>query len=102
DLYGKVTINAPGGSKFSFFGFNNNDRVSYESAADLDWTQGGGGLNFVLVPAGSAVFIRGHLNGSRYELNFRETGLPERTSVIAGGDMGFDFTFFQKNESQID
>ena len=102
DLYGKITINSPGGSKFSFFGFNNNDRVSYESAADLDWSQGGGGMNFVLVPAGSAVFIRGHLNGSRYALNFQEIGLPIRTSVIAGGDMGFDFTFFQKNESQID
>lgn len=92
DLYGKVTINAPGGSKFSFFGFNNNDRVSYEGAADLDWSQGGGGMNFVLVPAGSAVFIRGHLNGSRYALNFQEIGLPVRKSVIAGGDMGFDFS----------
>jgi hypothetical protein len=102
DLYGKVTLNAQGGSKFSFFGFSNNDKVKYTNVADLAWRQAGGGMNFVLVPIGSPVFIRGHLNASNYSLSFLEQGLPERTSSIGGADLGFDFTFFQKNEGQID
>lgn len=102
DLYGKITLNAPGGSKFSFFGFNNNDKVKYTNVADLAWSQAGGGANFVLIPSGSSVFIRGHLNASNYSLSFLEQGLPERTSSIGGADLGFDFTFFQKNEGQVD
>jgi hypothetical protein len=35
-------------------------------------------------------------------LSFLEKGLPERTSSIGGADLGFDFTFFQKNEGQLD
>jgi hypothetical protein len=102
DLYGKITLNAHGGSKFSFFGFNNVDRVKYSDIADLNWVQSGGGMNFVLIPTGSPVFIRGHFNVSRYALNFDEVNVPERTSSIGGADLGFDFTFFQKNEGQID
>lgn len=102
DLYGKITLNAQGGSKFSFFGFNNNDKVKYTDVANLDWVQSGGGMNFVLVPQGSPVFIRGHLNASRYALNFDEQNQPLRSSSIGGADLGFDFTFFQKNEGQID
>lgn len=102
DLYGKITVNSPGGSKFSFFGFNNNDNVTYTGAADLSWQQSGGGMNFVLVPSSSSVFIRGHLNASKYGLKFAEIGQNERSSSIAGADLGFDFTYFQKNESQLD
>jgi len=102
DLYGKITVNSTGGSKFSFFGFNNTDQVKYTDLADLNWTQSGGGMNFVLVPQGSPVFIRGHINASRYALSFLETGSPERTSSIGGADLGFDFTYFQKNEGQLD
>ncbi|MBP6459961.1 MAG: TonB-dependent receptor [Crocinitomicaceae bacterium] len=102
DFYGKATLNANGGSKFSFFGFKNTDRVSYTNLADLSWTQKGGGMNFLLVPSGSAVFIRGHLNASNYSLGFQEQNAPERKSSIGGAELGFDFTFFQKNEGQMD
>jgi hypothetical protein len=102
DIYGKVTLNANGGSKFSFFGFNNTDRVQYNQLADLEWSQSGGGMNFLLIPAGSPVFIRGHFNLSNYSLKFLEQGSPERNSSIGGADLGFDFTFFQKNEGQLD
>lgn len=102
DIYGKVTLNADGGSKFSFFGFNNNDKVRYTDLADLNWQQSGGGANFVLIPGGSSVFIRGHLNLSRYALEFNEVNSQPRSSSIGGADLGFDFTFFQKNEGQID
>lgn len=102
DIYGKVTINAEGGSKFSFFGFNNNDQVTYDGLADLKWNQKGGGMNFLLIPSGSPVFIRGHFNLSNYSLEFNEFSSNVRTSSIGGADLGFDFTFFQKNEGQID
>jgi hypothetical protein len=102
DLYGKITLGSTGGSKFSFFGFSNTDQVNYNELADLKWSQGGGGMNFILIPSGSPVFIRGHLNGSNYKLSFLEEGLPERTSSISGAELGFDFTFFQKNEGQLD
>lgn len=102
DIYGKVTLNADGGSKFSAYGFNNTDQVKYTDLADLRWNQAGGGMNFVLIPAGSPVFIRGHLNGSRYGLSFLEQNAEERTSSIGGAELGFDFTYFQKNEGQLD
>ena len=102
DLYGKITLSSGGGSKFSFFGFNNNDAVDYSGIANLNFKQSGGGMNFVLVPGGSPVFIRGHLNGSNYETTFKEVGSFERTSKIGGFDLGFDFTYFRKNDSQID
>ncbi|TNE53131.1 MAG: TonB-dependent receptor [Bacteroidetes bacterium] len=102
DLYGKLTFNADGGSKFSAFGFSNRDQVNYVNLADLNWTQSGGGMNFVLIPAGSPVFIRGHLNMSKYALSFLEQNAPERTSSIGGAELGFDFTYFQKNEGQLD
>jgi hypothetical protein len=100
DLYGKVTFNGEGGSKVSVFGFSNQDSVNY-NVADLNWNAAGGGLNFTLVPSSSPIFIRGHVNGSNYETTFLETGQEPRYSKIGGFDLGFDFTFFQKNESEL-
>jgi hypothetical protein len=102
DLYGKITLASGSGSKFSFFGFHNDDAVDYTDLAKLQFQQSGGGMNFVLVPAGSPIFIKGHLNGSKYETTFEETGSAPRTSSIGGVDLGFDFSYFRKNESQID
>lgn len=102
DLYGKITLASGQGSKFSFFGFNNNDNVTYSDIADLNFKQSGGGMNFVLVPSGSPIFIKGHLNGSRYETNFNEIGAKPRSSSIGGFDLGFDFTYFLKKESQVE
>jgi hypothetical protein len=102
DLYGKITLASGQGSKFSFFGFNNNDNVAYTDIADLNFKQSGGGMNFVLVPSGSPIFIKGHLNGSRYETNFNEIGAKPRSSSIGGFDLGFDFTYFLKKESQVE
>jgi len=102
DLYGKVTIAANGGSKFSFYGFHNNDKVNYNEVANLSFQQAGGGMSFVLVPAGSPTFIKGHLNASNYSTTFQEVGAFERNSKIFGADLGFDFSYFLKNESQMD
>jgi hypothetical protein len=100
DLYGKVTFNSDGGSKFSAFGFHNRDSVNY-FVADLDWQSSGGGMNFVLVPSSSPIFIKGHVNGSSFETSFNEVGQEPRYSRIGGFDLGFDFTYFLKNESEM-
>lgn len=100
DGYGKITINADGGSKFSIFGFHNRDSVDY-GIADIDWRATGGGINFILVPSSSPIFIRGHINGSTYRTTFNEVGTPERFSSIGGVDLGFDFTYFLKKDSEF-
>ncbi len=102
DYFGKITLNAGGGSKFSFFGFNNNDKVTYTDLADINFKQKGGGINFIVVPSSSAALIRGHVNTSSYSLGFKEQNMPDRTSSIGGTELGFDFTYFKKNEGQLD
>ncbi len=104
DLYGKITFKGDGGSKFNAFGFYNDDRVNYD-IADIQWTQGGGGINFLLVPQSSPIFVRGHVNGSFYSTSFLEPvdgsdPLP-RSSSIGGFDLGFDFTYFMKNNGEL-
>src|SRR5690554_5288161 len=102
DIYGKITIKNNEGTKFSIFGFSNNDKVNYTNIADLGWNSFGGGLNFRLVPTSSAMIIRGHLNASNYSIGFQEfKGGKERLSEIGGFDLGFDFTYFLKNQSEI-
>tara|TARA_B100000508_G_scaffold141093_1_gene146619 strand:+ start:136157 stop:138541 length:2385 start_codon:yes stop_codon:yes gene_type:complete len=102
DIYGKATIKSPEGSKFSAFGFSNNDAVNYTDIAELNWSSFGGGMNFTLVPNSNPVIIKGHLNASNYEIFFQEeNGAEPRTSSITGFDLGFDFTYFLKNQSEI-
>jgi hypothetical protein len=102
DIYGKFTVKSPEGSKFSAFGFSNNDAVNYTNVADLNWKSYGGGINFTLVPTSNPVIIKGHLNASNYEIFFQEeSGQAPRTSQIGGFDLGFDFIYFLKNQSEI-
>jgi hypothetical protein len=100
DLYGKLTFNSNSGSKFSAFAFHNRDSVNYD-VADLDWKASGGGMNFMLVPSSSSMMINGHVNGSTYETTFTEQETEPRYSKIGGFDLGFDFTYFLKNESEM-
>ncbi len=100
DLYGKMTFTGDGGSKFSAFAFHNRDSVNY-SVADLNWQSSGGGINFLLVPSSSPIFIRGHVNGSNFETTFAEEAQAPRTSSIGGFDLGFDFSYFLKNEGEM-
>lgn len=100
DLYGKVTFMGDGGSKVSVFGFHNRDSVNYQ-IADLNWQASGGGINFLLIPSGSPVFVRGHVNGSNFETTFSESEVEPRYSKIGGFDLGFDFSYFLKNEGEM-
>jgi len=100
DLYGKITFNSKSGSKFSAFGFHNRDSVNY-NIADLNWISSGGGINFMLVPNSSPILIKGHVNGSNYQTTFSENTLEPRYSKIGGFDLGFDFTYFLRNEGEL-
>lgn len=102
DLHAKATIKSGEGSRFSAFGFYNNDQVNYPEIADLNWEAIGGGLNFMLVPSSSKVIVKGKMNISNYEIFFQEEeGMAPRTSSINGFDLGFDFSYFLKNSSEI-
>jgi hypothetical protein len=54
-----------------------------------------------MVPSGSPLFVRGHVNGSNYQTTFTETAQEPRYSKIGGFDLGFDFSYFLKNESEL-
>ncbi|MBW7868490.1 MAG: TonB-dependent receptor [Brumimicrobium sp.] len=102
DIFGKFTIKTPDGSKFNAFGFYNTDKVNYATLADLHWNAYGGGLNFTVVPQNNPVIIKGHLSSSGYDILFQEqNGQAPRYSKIIGFDLGFDFTYFLKNQSEL-
>lgn len=102
DIYSKLSFGGGNGSRFNVFGFHNRDQVNYSALSKYSWTQSGGGLNFLLAPINSKTYIKGNLNVSNYGIALEEEGLPGRSSEITGFDLGFDFTYFLKNEGQID
>ncbi len=95
DIYGKVSLNAPNGSKINFFGFNFNDQVNnYKAISDFSWVSYGGGSNFVLIPGKSPVLIEGNVAYSKYDAKLSETNNPGRSSSIDGFNAGFTFSYF--------
>ena len=95
DIYGKVSINAPNGSKINFFGFSFNDQVhNYLSLSNFGWNSFGGGTNFLVIPGKSPVMIEGNLAYSSYESNMEEVSNQPRYSKINGFNAGFDFSYF--------
>jgi len=99
DLYGKVSLNSPNGSKLNLFGFNFRDQVKYRSVSDLQWNSSGVGSNFVLIPSGSPILIQGNFAYSKYGISLSEENRKPRTSDIDGFNLGLDFTYhIDKNE----
>ena len=95
DVYGKVSLNAPNGSKINFFGFSFNDQVhNYMSLSNYGWNSFGGGTNFLVIPGKSPVMIEGNVAYSSYESNMEETSNQPRYSKINGFNAGFDFSYF--------
>lgn len=95
DIYGKISINAPNGSKVNFFGFNFIDDVNnYKSISSFGWDSYGAGANFVVIPGKSPVLIEGNLAFSDYKAALEEQNNPNRTSSINGFNAGFAFTYF--------
>ncbi len=99
DLYGKVSFNSPNGSKLNLFGFNFNDKVKYRGVSDLLWNSYGGGGNFIVIPGGSPILIKGNFSYSDYRISLEEVNNQPRTSKINGFNMGLNFTYFiNRNE----
>lgn len=94
DLYSKLSINSPTGSKFNVFGFRFNDQVSFYSPASLDWNANGIGGNFVVVPPSSSALINGHFAYSSYQTSLQQTNAKPRSSEINGFNGGIDFDYF--------
>ena len=95
DVYGKVSLNAPNGSKVNFFGFSFNDQVNnYMSLSDFGWKSFGGGTNFLVIPGKAPVMIEGNVAYSSYTSNMKEENSPDRYSNINGFNASFDFSQF--------
>ncbi len=95
DLYSKVSINAPNGSKVNLFGFSFNDQVNnYKSLSDFKWNSWGAGANFLIIPGKAPVMIEGNVAYSSYISSMQERNNPERYSKIDGFNMGFNFNYF--------
>jgi hypothetical protein len=96
DLYGKVSVNSAGGSKFSIFGFDFTDKVNFSDIAQFDWTNTGIGSNFVLVPSASNLLIEGVFAYSNYKINFKNPSNESdaKNSSVNGLNTGFNFTKF--------
>lgn len=99
DYYGKISFNSNNGSKLNLFGFNFNDKVSYKSLQDMNWTSYGGGGNFLLVPQSSPILVNGNFAYSEYDIKMKPELQPQQRSTIKGFNMGMMFTYFMsKNE----
>ncbi len=98
DIYGKVSVNGGNGSKVSLFGFHNQDNADYQSISELKWKSSGGGLNFILVPGGSANLIDGTIAYSEYKITQKEGDDDPRFSLVNGFNMGMNFTNFIKRD----
>lgn len=101
DFYGKVSLNSSSGSKVNFFGFRFTDNVDYGEIADLGWTSGGMGSNFVLVPSGSSVLIDGNFAYSNYKISLTEPDGRDRFSEIRGFNTGLNFNYFLGKDELI-
>ncbi|MDD4603446.1 MAG: TonB-dependent receptor [Bacteroidales bacterium] len=94
DIYGKIAINAPNGSKVNIFGFDFTDKVNYKVLQDYNWKSYGGGLNFLAIPGKSSVLIDGNFAFSNYKVVLQETNESARSSSISGFNGGLNFTYF--------
>ena len=94
DLYGKMTFNAPGGSKFDLFGFDFNDNVNFAGLSSYAWNSYGAGMKFVLLPPSSSTVIEGHFSYSQYSSVENDPNAQPRNSSIGGFQSGLDFTYY--------
>lgn len=99
DYYGKISFNANNGSKLNVFGFNFNDKVSYQAVQDMNWDSYGGGGNFLLVPQNSPILVTGNFAYSQYKIVLKPEAEQPKSSGMKGFNMGVGFTYFMgKNE----
>jgi hypothetical protein len=99
DIYGKIALNTPSGSKVNVFGFNFSDKVTYKILQNFNWNSYGGGLTFVAIPEKSSALIEGNFAYSSYKVELEESNKSPRTSSISGFNGGLNFTYFFGNDA---
>lgn len=99
DLYGKVSLSSPEGSKINLFGFKFSDRVSYQGLSQLGWDSYGIGANVSVVPLGSTVMIKSNFSYSDYKIGLQTLDNLPSKSGIRGYNFDLNFLyFFGKNQ----
>lgn len=96
DVYGKFSVSAGKGNKFSITGFNFLDNTNY-AVARYRWNTFGVGANFLAVPKNSNLYFNTHVSYSQYKIQLTEADGKPRTSTIGGFDIGMDFSYYLKN-----
>lgn len=95
DVYGKFSVSAGQGNKFSITGFNYRDIANF-SEADYKWNTFGIGANFLAVPKNSALTFNTHFSYSQYKISLTEADNQPRSSLIGGFNIGMDFNYYIK------
>lgn len=85
DGHAKISFNAANGSRINAFGFYHYDDVDFVDLAAYNWSAGGGGLDFRIVPNGAQLALNGVLAYSVYNSDFNENG---NDSKIRRSDVG--------------
>lgn len=93
DLYGKLSLMSPGGSRVNIFGFNFNDNVSYQGLSDLHWRTFGVGGNVTVVPPNSSMMLKAHVSYSNYAISMQALENFPSASSINGFNVGLDFIY---------
>ena len=101
DIYGKLSVNGGNGSKLDLFGFNFSDQFAIPNIANLEWDNGGGGANFILIPLNSNIIMNGTLSYSDYNITLSEQDGAPRASGITTYNALLNFAYFGRN-SQLD
>lgn len=96
DVYGKFSLSAGKGSKFSITGFNFRDQTNFPTAKYL-WNTFGIGGNFLAVPKNSNLYFNTHVSYSQYKIKLTEADGKPRESTIGGFNIGMDFVYYIKN-----
>jgi len=96
DFYGKFSVSAGLGNKFSITGFNFRDNTNYD-VAKYQWNTFGIGANFLAVPKNSNLYFNTHVSYSQYTIQLTEKDGAPRKSTIGGFDIGMDFSYYIKN-----
>lgn len=93
DVYGKLSLMSPGGSRVNLFGFNFNDNVSYQGLSDLHWRTFGVGGNITVVPPNSTMMLKAHASYSNYAISMQALENYPSASSINGFNVGIDFIY---------
>lgn len=101
DMYGKINLSSASGGKFSFFGFNFDDRVDFSGTSELRWKNWGLGTNFNISPSGSSSLITGGVYFSDYDVSLEEADGQPRTSSINGFDANLAVITYFQNHNEL-